>query len=39
MMQGKKFRELSDTELLNRDYYQGRFSSKDKRKKPIFNWE
>lgn len=39
MMQGKKFRELSDTELLNRDYYQGRFASKDKRKKPIFNWE
>jgi N,N'-diacetyllegionaminate synthase len=39
LMLGKEFRELSDTELLNRDYYQGRFSGKTTRGKRIFNWE
>lgn len=36
-MIGSEHRELSESELLNRDYYQGRFSSKHK-KKIIFNW-
>ena len=31
-------RDLSDEELLNRDYYQGRFVTK-KEQKHIFNWE
>ena len=31
-------RELSETELLNRDYYQGRFASKVNGK-TIFNWD
>jgi len=39
IMLGKSNRELSDTELLNRDYYQGRFASFSKRKQPIYNWE
>jgi hypothetical protein len=39
LMLGKEFRELSDTELLNRDYYQGRFSGKTNKGKRIFNWE
>jgi len=37
-MKGYETRELTETELLNRDYYQGRFASKVK-KKYIFNWE
>ncbi len=37
LMIGKQHRELSESELINRDYYQGRFSSKNKRK-IIFNW-
>lgn len=37
-MRGKEVRELTETELLNRDYYQGRFASK-KGKDFIFNWE
>lgn len=36
--QGKKFRDLTDEELLNRDYYRGRFCSYSK-DNPIFNWE
>ena len=36
-MLGKEHRELSESELLNRDYYQGRFSSKEKNK-IIYNW-
>lgn len=39
IMKGKEFRELTDIELLNRDYYQGRFSGKIKDSKRIFNWE
>ena len=35
---GMEQRELSETELLNRDYYQGRFASKVKGK-IIFNWD
>ena len=39
VMKGKKFRPLSDTEMLNRDYYQGRFASKNKNGEVIYNWE
>ncbi len=35
---GNEYRELTGPELLNRDYYVGRFAS-FKNKKPIFNWE
>jgi N,N'-diacetyllegionaminate synthase len=38
-MLGKMYRELSDIELLNRDYYQGRFTSKGNGSKRIFNWQ
>ena len=38
IMKGFETRELTETELLNRDYYQGRFASK-KGKETIFNWE
>ena len=37
-MKGNLTRELSEEELLNRDYYQGRFVSKV-RGKEIFNWD
>ena len=37
-MKGNSIRELTEEELLNRDYYQGRFVSKVKGK-TIFNWE
>ena len=30
---------MTDVELLNRDYYQGRFASRDKNGNYIFNWE
>ncbi|MDC3164262.1 N-acetylneuraminate synthase family protein [Prochlorococcus sp. AH-716-F13] len=36
---GNPNRELSDIELLNRDYYQGRFASKSKDNELIFNWD
>jgi len=40
---GEKDRKLSDDELLNRDYYRGRFASKRKETvtgdRMIFNWE
>ena len=39
VMKGKKIRPLSDAELLNRDYYQGRFASKNEKGEIIFNWE
>jgi len=38
IMLGDEIRELSDTELLNRDYYQGRFASKIN-EEIIFNWD
>ena len=38
-MKGLKQRELSAAELLNRDYYRGRFASFDKNREVIFNWE
>ncbi len=37
-LKGKKLRELSEEEILNRDYYRGRFVSKIK-KREVFNWE
>ena len=37
-MKGDSTRELSDEELENRDYYQGRFASKIDGK-VIFNWD
>ena len=37
-MLGSELRELSDPELLNRDYYRGRFAS-HYHKKPSYNWE
>ena len=36
---GSENRDMTDVELLNRDYYQGRFASKDKDGNYIFNWE
>ena len=38
IMLGNEIRELSDIELLNRDYYQGRFASKIN-EETIFNWD
>ncbi len=38
MMMGSERRSLSETELLNRDYYRGRFGSKVG-DKVIFNWD
>lgn len=38
-MLGKEKRELSKVELLNRDYYRGRFSSKNKKNEIVYNWE
>ena len=40
LLSGKEKRILSDDEILNRDYYRGRFASfKNFEKRPIFNWE
>lgn len=36
---GKSERNLSDIELLNRDYYRGRFASKNSAGEYIYNWE
>jgi len=36
---GSENRDMTDIELLNRDYYQGRFASKNKKGEYIFNWE
>lgn len=38
-MKGLKQRELSADELLNRDYYRGRFASFNKEGEVIYNWE
>ena len=37
-MYGNPFRELSESELLNRDYYKGRFAMKYNKDKIIYNW-
>lgn len=37
-LKGKKYRKLSDEEILNRDYYRGRFVSKIGSRQ-VFNWE
>ena len=40
ILSGKIKRNLSNDEILNRDYYRGRFASfKNQEKKPIYNWE
>ena len=39
ILNGNKNRDLSDIELLNRDYYQGRFASKNKDGKIVYNWD
>ena len=36
---GNPNRELSDIELLNRDYYQGRYCNFDDYGNSYFNWE
>lgn len=36
---GQENRDMSNVELLNRDYYQGRFASKNKNGEIIFNWD
>lgn len=36
---GTKTREMTDVELLNRDYYRGRFASPDGKGGWIYNWE
>ena len=38
-MIGQSFRPLSDTELLNRDYYRGRFASRVGSGEWVYNWE
>ena len=41
-MIGSEKRDLSDSELLNRDYYRGRFAIQEKSNNGlnmIFNWE
>ncbi len=38
-MLGKEKRDLSKVELLNRDYYRGRFSSKNKKNEIVHNWD
>ena len=38
-MLGLKERDLSKTEILNRDYYRGRFASKDTKGNIVNNWE
>lgn len=38
IMHGNPLRELSELELLNRDYYKGRFASKKSNGKIIYNW-
>ena len=36
---GSPDRELTDEEILNRDYYRGRFISKTNSKKIVYNWD
>ena len=38
-MLGQENRDMSNIELLNRDYYQGRFASKNKNGEIVFNWD
>ena len=38
-LKGLKKRELSSDELLNRDYYRGRFASHNSKNEVIYNWE
>lgn len=38
-MMGREDREMSATELLNRDYYRGRFASKKSNGEWVYNWE
>ncbi len=38
-MLGKEKRSLSKVEMLNRDYYRGRFASKDNKGNIVYNWE
>ena len=38
-MKGVKQRELSKEEILNRDYYRGRFASINSKVDYIYNWE
>ena len=35
---GQENRDMTTTELLNRDYYRGRFASKDSKGNYVFNW-
>lgn len=35
---GQENRDMTSTELLNRDYYQGRFASKDSNGNYVYNW-
>ena len=35
---GQENRDMTSTELLNRDYYQGRFASQDSKGNYVFNW-
>ena len=40
LLKGRQIRPLSNIELLNRDYYRGRFVSFSKvNKREIFNWD
>ena len=39
ILKGMANRDLSDLELLNRDYYQGEFASKNNKGKIVFNWD
>ena len=39
ILHGAENRDMTDVELLNRDYYQGRFATKDKNDNYIFNWQ
>ncbi len=36
---GQENRDMTDTELLNRDYYQGRFASTNIAEEIIYNWD
>ena len=36
---GKEKRKLSHEELLNRDYYRGRFASINSKGEYVYNWE
>ena len=36
---GSTNRELTNDEMLNRDYYQGRFASKTKSGNVVYNWD